>query len=214
MKKEEKGLSIPLRISIIIISKCDLAAKQRIVHKEVLPMERMDVYITAYRLINKYNAKTKQPKTFGTAETVCGSEAQVLDVVAHTQLVTCSQIASALGITKGAVSQTLAKLEKKALIERAPARDGCGTVAIRLTEKGQEILTNYYAWRECRLRKVIAAARALPPESAKAMLQMLEAFEAEALDQYQPAAKAALIINRQKWRSYHVKARTYFLRRA
>lgn len=183
MKKEEKGLSIPLRISIIIISKCDLAAKQRIIHKEVLPMERMDVYITAYRLINKYNAKTKQPKTFGTAETVCGSEAQVLDVVAHTQLVTCSQIASALGITKGAVSQTLAKLEKKALIERAPARDGCGTVAIRLTEKGQEILTNYYAWRDCRLRKVIAAARALPPESAKAMLQMLEAFE-EALDQY------------------------------
>ena len=88
-----------------------------------------------------------------------------------------------LGITKGAVSQTLAKLEKKALIERAPARDGCGTVAIRLTEKGQEILTNYYAWRDCRLRKVIAAARALPPESAKAMLQMLEAFE-EALDQY------------------------------
>ena len=67
MKKEEKGLSIPLRISIIIISKGDLAAKQRIVHKEVLPMERMDVYITAYRLINKYNAKTKQPKTFGTA---------------------------------------------------------------------------------------------------------------------------------------------------
>lgn len=120
MKKEEKGLSIPLRISIIIISKGDLAAKQQIVHKEVLPMERMDVYITAYRLINKYNAKTKQPKTFGTAETVCGSEAQVLDVVAHTQLVTCSQIASALGITKGAVSQTLAKLEKKALIERAP----------------------------------------------------------------------------------------------
>ena len=59
MKKEEKGLSIPLRISIIIISKGDLAAKQRIVHKEVLPMERMDVYITAYRLINKYNAKTK-----------------------------------------------------------------------------------------------------------------------------------------------------------
>lgn len=183
MKKEEKGLSIPLRISIIIISKGDLATKQRIVHKEVLPMERMDVYITAYRLINKYNAKTKQPKTFGTAETVCGSEAQVLDVVAHTQLGTCSQIASALGITKGAVSQTLAKLEKKALIERAPARDGCGTVAIRLTEKGQEILTNYYAWRDCRLRKVIAAARALPPESAKAMLQMLEAFE-EALDQY------------------------------
>ena len=61
-------------------------------------MERMDVYITAYRLINKYNAKTKQPKTFGTAETVCGSEAQVLDVVAHTQLVTCSQIASAKAV--------------------------------------------------------------------------------------------------------------------
>lgn len=87
------------------------------------------------------------------------------------------------GITKGAVSQTLAKLEKKALIERAPARDGCGTVIIRLTEKGRKSSPIIMAWRDCRLRKVIAAARALPPESAKAMLQMLEAFE-EALDQY------------------------------
>lgn len=144
-------------------------------------MERKDIYITAYRLINKYNAKTKQPKTFGTAETVCGSEAQVLDVVAHEQPVTPSQIAALLGITKGAVSQTLAKLEKKALIVRSPSSNGM--VTIRLSQAGEEILINYYAYRDCRLRKVIAAAQALPPESAAAVLQMLEAFE-EALDQY------------------------------
>ncbi|MEE0511742.1 MAG: MarR family transcriptional regulator [Peptococcaceae bacterium] len=146
-------------------------------------MERKDIYITAYRLINKYNAKTKQPKTFGTAETVCGSEAQVLDVVAHEQPVTPSQIATLLGITKGAVSQTLAKLEKKALIVRSPSSDGNGMVTIQLSKAGKEILINYYAYRDCRLRKVIAAAQALPPESAAAVLQMLEAFE-EALDQY------------------------------
>lgn len=144
-------------------------------------MERKDIYITAYRLINKYNAKTKQPKTFGTAETVCGSEAQVLDVVAHEQPVTPSQIAALLGITKGAVSQTLAKLEKKALIVRSPSSNGM--VTIRLSQAGEEILINYYAYRDCRLRKVIAAAQALPPESAAAVLQMLEAFE-EAFDQY------------------------------
>lgn len=144
-------------------------------------MERKDIYITAYRLINKYNAKTKQPKTFGTAETVCGSEAQVLDVVAHEQPVTPSQIAALLGITKGAVSQTLAKLEKKALIVRSPSSNGM--VTIRLSQAGEEILINYYAYRDCRLRKVIAAAQALTPESAAAVLQMLEAFE-EALDQY------------------------------
>ena len=115
-------------------------------------MERKDIYITAYRLINKYNAKTKQPKTFGTAETVCGSEAQVLDVVAHEQPVTPSQIAALLGITKGAVSQTLAKLEKKALIVRSPSSDGNGMVTIRLSQAGEEILINYYAYRDCRLR--------------------------------------------------------------
>lgn len=143
-------------------------------------MERKDIYITAYRLINKYNAKTKQPKTFGTKEPVCGSEAQVLDVVAHEQPVIASQIAALLGITKGAVSQTLAKLEKKGLIERQAASGG---VTIRLSAAGQEILTNYYAYRDCRLRKVIATAQSLSPESAAAVLAMLEAFE-EALDQY------------------------------
>lgn len=146
-------------------------------------MERKDIYITAYRLINKYNAKTKQPKTFGTAETVCGSEAQVLDVVAHEQPVIASQIATLLGITKGAVSQTLAKLEKKGLILRVPVSDGAAGMTIRLSEAGQETLTNYYAYRDCRLRKVIACAQSLPPESAAAVLAMLEAFE-EALDQY------------------------------
>ena len=103
--------------------------------------------------------------------------------MAHEQPVTPSQIAALLGITKGAVSQTLAKLEKKALIVRSPSSDGNGMVTIRLSQAGEEILINYYAYRDCRLRKVIAAAQALPPESAAAVLQMLEAFE-EALDQY------------------------------
>lgn len=146
-------------------------------------MKRKDVYITAYRLINKYNAKTKQPKTFGTAETVCGSEAQVLDVLAHEQPLSATAIARLLGITKGAVSQTLAKLEKKGLISRDTAADASGSVMIRLSEAGQEVLTNYYAYRDCRLRKVIAQAQALPPESAAALFDMLEAFE-EALDHY------------------------------
>lgn len=146
-------------------------------------MEKKDIYITAYRLINKYNAKTKQPKTFGTTDTVSGAEAQVLDVVAHEQPVIASRIAASLGITKGAVSQTLAKLEKKALIVRAPSEESGGMVMIRLSQAGQEILTNYYAYRDCRLRKVIAAAQALPPESAALVFSMLEAFE-EALDNY------------------------------
>ena len=81
-----------------------------------------------------------------------------------------------LGITKGAVSQTLAKLEKKALIERVPSDAGGGMVVISLSEKGQEILTNYYAYRDCRLRKVIAAAQSLPPESAAAVFTMLGGF--------------------------------------
>ena len=147
-------------------------------------MERKDVYITVYRLINKYNAKTKQPKTFGTDEPVCGSEAQVLDVVAHEQPVMASKIAALLGITKGAVSQTLSKLEKKGLITRVSSSGAGGSVPICLSEAGREILTNYYAYRDCRLRKVIAAAQSLPPESAAAVLYMLETFE-EALDQYQ-----------------------------
>ena len=61
--------------------------------------------------------------------------------------------------------------------------DGSHTAYIRLSEAGKEILVNYYAYRDCRLRKVIATAQALPPESAAAVLYMMEAFE-EALDQY------------------------------
>ncbi len=142
-------------------------------------MEKKDLYISVYRIINKYNAKTKQPKTFGTTQPVCGSETQVLDVVAHGEALTASMIAAILGITKGAVSQTLAKLEKKGLI----SREGGANATIYLTDAGREILVNYFAYRDCRLRKVIAAAQTLPEESALVILNMLEDFE-EALDQY------------------------------
>lgn len=145
-------------------------------------MEKQDIYITVYRLINKYNAKTKQPKTFGTTHTFCGSEAQVMDVLAHEENVTASQIANILGITKGAVSQTLAKLQKKDLIVRESAGDN-NTAFIHLSKAGEEILVNYYAYRDCRLRKLKAAALSLPPESAATVMDMLEAFE-EALDYY------------------------------
>ncbi|MDO4280667.1 MAG: MarR family transcriptional regulator [Peptococcaceae bacterium] len=142
-----------------------------------------DLYITAYRLINKYNAKTKQPKSFGTAQSVCGSEAQVLDVLSNEGDMSASRLAQTLGITKGAVSQTLAKLEAKNLVSRKSVHRGGNTTDICLTPAGKEILVNYYAYRNCRLRKVIATAQSLPPESAAAMVTMLEAFE-EALDQY------------------------------
>lgn len=49
-----------------------------------------------------------------------------------------SELAGRLGVTKGAVTQLIARLEAKELVKRSPHPNDSRAVMISLTEKGQE----------------------------------------------------------------------------
>ena len=57
-------------------------------------------------------------------------------------------LARILGITKGAVSQTLSKLEKKVLIEKLPDPSNASRLIIKLTASGEEIYEKHERFHE------------------------------------------------------------------
>ncbi len=95
-----------------------------------------DILDTMSRILNKAAAIEKEPVDIGHGVLLYASEVHLIDMAGRYPEEGISQIASRLGITKGAVSQTAKKLEEKGYIERVNLEGDKKTVVIRLTEQG------------------------------------------------------------------------------
>ena len=87
------------------------------------------------RVINKYNEVTKKPRYYGTDVLMYPSEIHIIDAIGNGKDVTATSLAAQLGITKGGVSQSVAKLYGKELISKS-AGNGINEVFLHLTPKG------------------------------------------------------------------------------
>ncbi|MDQ0193574.1 MarR family winged helix-turn-helix transcriptional regulator [Paenibacillus wynnii] len=93
------------------------------------------------RLIMQLRRLERQPHTFGSAGPLTPSEIHTIEAIGSEGTVLMSELAGRLGITKGAVTQLIARLEIKELVVRSPhPNDSRGTM-ISLTEKGKEANT-------------------------------------------------------------------------
>lgn len=88
------------------------------------------------RVINKFNDVTKKPGYYGTDVLMYPSEIHVIDAIGSSDNATVTGLAVQLGITKGGISQSVAKLYEKDLITKS-AGNGINEVYLHLTEKGQ-----------------------------------------------------------------------------
>ncbi|MEJ2333983.1 MAG: MarR family transcriptional regulator [Desulfobulbaceae bacterium] len=116
------------------------------------------------RLVNKYNALGKHPVTFGTQHRFYHSERHMLDIVGDCPDLNITEFAKAAGVTKGAISQVVAKLEKKG-------------AKIKLTPLGEKIYahhqsvnaeSSHHLWRELKNH---------PDDNIEFLLHMFKWFE-------------------------------------
>jgi len=96
--------------------------------------EFMDLFT---RLFNKAALLEQEPVDTGDGVLLHTSEIHLLDMAGRFPEESLSALASRLGITKGAVSQTVNKLEKKGYVERVNRDGNKKTVFIRLTGSGK-----------------------------------------------------------------------------
>ena len=68
------------------------------------------------------------------------SEIHLIDVIAKGQGINASKMAARLGVTKGAVSQTLARLEKKGVLNKTKDPQNKNELTVHFTPLGKKVL--------------------------------------------------------------------------
>ncbi|MBR7794724.1 MarR family transcriptional regulator [Virgibacillus sp. AGTR] len=88
------------------------------------------------KLIFQLRRLERNPRTFSDAGTLTPSEIHAVDAIGEDRNILMSQLADRLGVTKGAITQVVGRLEKKGIVCRTPHPEDSRAVEISLTEKG------------------------------------------------------------------------------
>lgn len=89
------------------------------------------------RINTRFNELNKKKYTFGTDVELFPSEIHTIEAIGMNMGLNVTELASIMGITKGAISQIIRKLEDKKLIARYQRYDNNQQVLLMLTEKGK-----------------------------------------------------------------------------
>lgn len=135
-----------------------------------------------YRIINKYNGKTKKPKTYGNEIYLHSAEVHMVEVIGSHELITASEIAKKLGISRSAVSQTITKLMEKGLLQKQLLNQTNNEIVLCLTKEGECVYLNHLEYHKTMLNELNILADKLPKESLKILEDMLDIIE-HSLDQ-------------------------------
>jgi DNA-binding MarR family transcriptional regulator len=101
--------------------------------REAESREVMDRFM---RLVRKYNAMEKVPLRRGEYLNLYHSERHLLDKIGENPGINVTEFAKVVGVTKGAISQVVRKLEKKGLVRRYKKNNNDKEVFIELTDNG------------------------------------------------------------------------------
>lgn len=91
------------------------------------------------RLVNKYKALEKIPVDYGVGRDLYHSERHLIDQIGDNPEMNITEFAQFQGVTKGAISQTVKKLENKGVVRRYKRGQNDKEVFLELTEAGRTI---------------------------------------------------------------------------
>lgn len=90
----------------------------------------------------------RSPKKFGTGELLSHAEIHLIEIIGDHEGLSVTDIGNCLGITKGAVSQSLKKLEHKGYSVKKTDPDNLSRSIVSLTAKGQTAYWAHKHWHE------------------------------------------------------------------
>ncbi len=98
--------------------------------------EIMDLFI---RLVNSYNSMEKIPVKHGAGHGLYHSERHLLDKIGDNPDMNITELAHLVGVTKGAISQVVRKIEIKGVVRRHKKGSNDKEVFVELTKAGKGI---------------------------------------------------------------------------
>lgn len=92
-----------------------------------------------YQTMESCNKEMKQCRDYGTGHLLYHSEVHLIVAIFKHPEANASELAQALGITNGAVTQVANKLSKKGLIDKYKLNGNKKDTYFRLTEQGEQV---------------------------------------------------------------------------
>jgi DNA-binding MarR family transcriptional regulator len=132
-------------------------------------------YVT--RIKNKLNKLEKKSIDFGTGEKLYASELHTIEAIGEEYGNTVTELCNLFGITKGAVSQIISKLEKKQLISKKRNTDYAKEINISLTEKGWIIFKSHKKLHNAMDVEFLSFMKTIPEDELKTFLSILKNME-------------------------------------
>lgn len=129
----------------------------------------MELFIQA---VHQYNALEKIPVKVGTRHDLYHSERHFIDKIGDHPDMNITDFAKAQGITKGAVSQVVKKLESKGLVRRYKTSDNDKEVFLELTRSGRDIYIQHKRTNEETIKPLIEKLKQHTDEKVEFLISM------------------------------------------
>ena len=131
-----------------------------------------------FRLILQLSLQLDQsPKRFGTDEQLSHSEIHLIEIIGDNEGMSVTEIAQSLGITKGAVSQSLKRLEKKGVSKKEADPANLSRSIVSLTSKGMTAYYSHKHWHETMDGGFSNYLSELDPEELEIIIRFLTRVE-------------------------------------
>lgn len=142
--------------------------------RKIAGREIADLFL---RLVNRYRALERIPDRHGLSAGLYHSERHILDQVGSRPEWNVTEHAAGMGVTKGAVSQVIAKLEAKGLVRRCRKGGNGKAVYLELTRQGALLVEKRRSRNEETLRPLYAELEKHPDGRIKFLIGMFRWLE-------------------------------------
>jgi DNA-binding MarR family transcriptional regulator len=112
------------------------------------PLQRHSVLQQFIELVKLMNRLEKEPRHYGTAEQFTSREIHLVEMIGMAGGISVTELAKRLGVTKGAISQSLKRLDQRGLIRKQADQSNLSRARIDLTIKGKIAYTAHRSWHD------------------------------------------------------------------
>jgi DNA-binding MarR family transcriptional regulator len=131
------------------------------------------------RTIHKYNQYEKKPQKYCSDILLTQPEIHTVAIIGDQEGISVTELAKVRGITKGAASQMVYRLEDKELVEKRISPESDSKLNLYLTKKGKKAREEHRKMHETMGTKFAALMDGIPADVQKYIMEFLQDFEKE-----------------------------------
>ena len=135
------------------------------------------------RIVAKYRILEKRPQDYGIGEVLHPSEIHAIEMIGKNPGINVTGLARSLGVTKGAASQLIKKIENKGLVSKYKDPKDDKTVLLGLTKLGKKAFDGHEIFHAKHDAVMMQLVSELPHDKVTFLREISLKMEA-ALDRY------------------------------